>query len=280
MKAIASMLVAVAVLLTAGSARAETTLYVGDTEDYAVAFKAEGGQLYVVELAAKTQCFFTEPREDVGPGGFSAFAAPTLMSSSPEGLIVGIPDGIGRLRAESNGDEISGDFNYHVIVDEGFHCDAGYPDRTFQAVRYLPFGSGEAPASGERPVYYGSDESTEIFLRVIGNEAGGIRGTFVPRCRIGRGEKISARHTLFDRPSDFTELGEDGSLEEVVFEGGRIHRKTRYRERISFTGAVAEDAVTGAYLRVRTVKPPHRAKRRCVTGPLPFRAVRYLPPSD
>jgi hypothetical protein len=276
MKTAASMLVAIAMFLAAGSARAETTLYVGDAEDYAIAFKAEEARLYLVELAAKTQCFFTEPRESVGSGSFSAFAAPTLMRSGSEGLTAGIPDGIGQVRAEQVGDEMAGGFYYHQIVDEGFHCDTG-SDRTFRAGRYLPFGDGGPPASGERPVYYGKDESAEIFLRVIGKKAGGIRGTFVPQCRVGRGRRIPASQTLFEGPSDFTEMGEDGGFEKVVFEGGRIHRKTRYREKISFTGTVAEDAVTGAYLRVRTVKPPHRAKRRCVTGPLPFRAARYLP---
>ncbi|HEX6781490.1 MAG TPA: hypothetical protein VF125_05600 [Solirubrobacterales bacterium] len=265
----------VAVLLTAGIARAETTLYVGDTSDYAIAFKAEESQLYILELAAKTQCFFTEPREDVGPGGFSVFAAPTLMRSDSEGLTTGIPGGIGQVRAERVGDGIAGSFYLHEIVEEGFHCDTG-PDRTFQAARYLPFGSGGAPVSGERPVYYGRDESTETFLRVIGDEVGGIRGTFVPRCRIGRGRKIPVSHSLFAGPSDFTELGEGGSFEAVALARGGIHRNARFRERISFSGTVAEDAVTGTYLRVRTVKPPNRAKRRCVTGPLPFRAVRYL----
>src|SRR5690242_13737744 len=141
MKSVASVLVALAVLLAVGPARADTTLYVGDTDDYAIAFKAEEAQLYVLELAADTECFFTEPREAVGPGGFSSFAAPTLMSSGPEGLTAGIPGGLGQLRAEQSGDAITGSFYLHQIVEEGFHCDTG-PDRTFQAVRYLPFGSG------------------------------------------------------------------------------------------------------------------------------------------
>jgi hypothetical protein len=266
-------------LLGAGSARAETTLYVGDTEDYAITFKAEEGQLYIVELAADTECFFTEPREGVGPGGFSAFASPWLMSSDSEGFGTGIPGGLGGLRAEPAGDGFAGRYYLHQIVEEGFHCETA-PDSTFQAVRYLPFGGGGAPASGERPVYYGKDESTETFLRVIGDEVGGIRGTFVPQCRIGRARKVAPSHALFAGPSDFTKLGEGGSFEEVEFAGGRIHGKTRFMERISVSGTVAEDAVTGAYLRVRTVKPPHRAKRRCVTGPLPFRAARYLPPAS
>jgi hypothetical protein len=275
MRTLTLAMVLATALIGAATARAETAIYVGDTKEHALAFKAEDSQLYIVELAAKTQCFFTEPREYIGPGGFSAFAAPTLMGSGPDGLTAEIPDSIGQVRAEQTGDEIVGDFNYHEI-NEGFHCDAG-PDKTFQAVRYLPFGSGGSPASGERPVYYGNDESTETFLRVIGGKVGGIRGTFVPQCRVGRKKRIPASHTLFDGPSGFTELDEGGSFEEVVFEGGRMHRKTYYRERISFTGSVAEDAVTGTYLRVRTVKPPRKAKRRCVTGPLPIRAARYLP---
>jgi hypothetical protein len=260
------------------SAGAETTLYVGDTDDYAITFKAEGDQLYVVELAADTECFFTEPREGVGPGGFSAYAQPYLMDREGEGFSQGIPGGLGGLSAEPAGDGFAGRYYLHQIVEEGFHCETA-PDSTFQAVRYLPFGGGGAPAGGERPVYYGKDESTETFMRVIGDEVGGIRGTFVPQCRIGRARKIAPSHALFAGPSDFTKLGEGGSFEEVAFAGGRIHGKTRFKEKISVSGTVAEDAVTGAYLRVRTVKPPHKAKRRCVTGPLPFRAVRYLPPS-
>ena len=276
MKTVASMLVALAMLLAAGPARAETTLYVGDTDEYAIAFKAEEAQLYVLELAADTECFFTEPREAVGPGGFSSFAEPTPMQSSSEGLTTEIPGGLGQLRAEWVGDAITGSYYLHQIVEEGFHCDTG-PNRTFQAVRYLPVGSGGAPASGERPVYYGKEESTETFMRVIGDKVGGIRGTFVPRCRIGRGRKIQASHSLFPGPSDFTELGEGGSFEAVAFARGGIHGNARFKERISVSGTVAEDAVAGTYLRIRTVKPPHGAKHRCVTGPLQFRAVRYLP---
>jgi len=265
-------------LLGATPAGAETALYVGDTDEYAITLKAEEGQLYVVELAADTECFFTEPREGVGPGGFSAFAQPYLMRSDAEGFTTGIPSGLGELRAEPAGDGFSGRFYLHQIVEEGFHCDTG-PDRTFKAVRYLQFGGGGAPARGERPVYYGKDESTETFMRVIGDKVGGIRGTFVPQCRVGARRKIPTRESLFELPSDFTELGEGGSFEEVEFKGGRLNPKTRFRERISVSGTLAEDAVAGTYLRIRTVKPLHKAKRRCVTGPLPFRAVRYLPPA-
>lgn len=266
-------------LLGAAPAGAETTLYVGDTDEYAITLKAEEGQLYVVELAADTECFFTEPREGVGPGGFSAFAQPYLMRRDAKGFSSGIPSGLGGLGAEPVGEGFAGRYYLHQIVEEGFHCETA-PDRTFQAFPYLPFGAGGAPARGERPVYYGKDETTETFMRVIGDEVGGIRGTFVPQCRIGRSRKIPPSHALFAEPSGFTKLGEGGSFEEVEFAGGRIHGKARFKERISVAGTVAEDAVTGTYTRVRTVRPLHKAKRRCVTGPQPFRAVRYLPPAS
>ena len=264
-------------LLGAAPAGAETMLFVGDTDEYAIALKAEEGQLYAVELAADTECFFTEPREGVGPGGFSAFAQPYLMRRDDKSFTTGIPSGLGELRADPVGDGFAGRYYLHQIVEEGFHCETA-PDRTFHAVRYLPFGGG-APASGERPVYYGKDETTETFMRVIGDEVGGIRGTFAPQCRIGRSRKIPPSHALFPEPSDFTKLGEGGSFEEVAFAGGGLNRRARFKERIAVAGTVAEDAVAGTYTRVRTVKPLHKAKRRCVTGPLPFRAVRYLPPA-
>jgi hypothetical protein len=181
MKTVASMLVAVALLIAAGSARAQTTLYVGDTKDYAIAFKSEEARLYVLELAGTTNCYYSEPHEDIGPGGFSAFAAPTLMRSDSEGLhAYDSGRGTTRVRAELDGGAVRGDFAFSES-ELSYHCDTGFEPTPFQASRYEPVGSGAAPVSGERPVYYGSEASTEVFLRVINGRAGGIRGTFVPR---------------------------------------------------------------------------------------------------
>lgn len=266
-------------LLVAASARAETTLYVGDTKDYAIAFKAEGAQLYVIELAGTTNCYYTEPHEDLGPGGFSVFAAPTLMRSDSEGLhAYDSGRGSARVRAELDGDAVRGDFAYSES-ELSYHCDTGSVPTPFQASRYEPIGSGGTPASGERPLYYASDGSTEIFLRVIKQQAGGIRGTFVPRCRVGRAKKIPARHALFNGPSAFTKLGEDGSFETKAVEEGWARSGAHYKEKISFIGSASEDAVAGTYLRIRRTKPKGKPVRRCLTGPLPFRAVRYLPTS-
>jgi hypothetical protein len=277
MKTLASTLIAVAMFLSAGLAQAETTLYVGDTKDYAIAFKAEEAQLYVVELAGTTNCYFSEPHEDLGPGGFSAFAAPTLMSSDSEGLhAYDSARGSARVRAELDGDAVRGDFAYSES-ELSYHCDTGFEPAPFQASRYEPAGSGATPVSGERPVYYGSEASTEVFLRVINQRAGGIRGTFVPRCRVGRAEKIWARHALFDGPSAFTRLGEGGSFEIKAVEEGWTRSGAHYKEKISLTGSATNDAVAGAYLRIRRTKTKGKPVHRCVNGPFPFRATRYLP---
>jgi hypothetical protein len=266
-------------LLGAVSAQAETTLYVGDTKEYAIAFKAEGQQLYVIELAGTTNCYYTEPHEDLGPGSFSAFAAPTLLRSDSEGLhAYDSGRGSARVRAELDGDAVQGDFTYSAS-ELSYHCDTGFEPKPFQASLYQPIGSGGTPASGERPLYYASEGPIEIFLRVINRQAGGIRGTFVPHCRVGRAKKVPARQMLFDGPSAFTKLGEDGSFETKAVEEGWGRSGAHYKEKISLIGSVEEDAVAGTYLRIRRTRPKGKPVHRCVTGPLPFRAVRYLPPS-
>lgn len=278
MRAFVSMLIAIAVPLLAGSAQAETALYVGDTKEYATAFKTEEAQLYVIELAGTTSCYYTEPFEALGLGGFSAFAAPTLMRSEGEGprAYDSGRGGVSRVRGKLEGEVVRGDFEYSES-ELSYHCDTGFGPKAFEAPRYEPAGNGGAPVSGERPVYYGSDAATEVFLRVINGKAGGIRGTFESRCRVARSTKVPTRRTLFDGPSDFTKLGEGGSFETKDVEEGWLRSGARYKEKISFAGNVAEDAVAGTYLRVRRTKPKGKPVRRCVTGPLPFRAVRYLP---
>ncbi len=277
MRIVASILIAAALLLAAGSARAETTLYVGDTKDYAIAFKSEEARLFVIELAGTTSCYYTEPFEALGSGGFSAFAAPTLLTSEGEGpRAYGSGRGSSRVRGKLEGEVVRGDFEYSES-ELSYHCDTGFTPKPFEAPRYEPVGSGGAPVSGERPVYYGSDASTEVFLRVINGQAGGIRGTFVPRCRVARSTKVPPRRTLFDGPSAFTKLGEDGSFETKDVEEGWLRSGAHYKEKISLTGTVAEDAVAGTYLRIRRTKSKGKPVRRCVNGPLTFRAVRYLP---
>jgi hypothetical protein len=172
---------------------------------------------------------------------------------------------------------VIGEFSYSAS-ELSYHCDTGFEPKPFRASRYEPVGSGATPVSGERPVYYGSEASTEVFLRANQEAAYGIRGAFVPWCRVGREKKIRSRHALFSAPAD-ADLSADGRFEKKAEEGGVTHSGVRWWEKISLTGSVDQGTTAGTYLRVRTVKPRRKPARRCVTGPLPFRAVRYLPAS-
>ncbi|HEX3243327.1 MAG TPA: hypothetical protein VHQ97_09620, partial [Solirubrobacterales bacterium] len=68
-----------------------------------------------------------------------------------------------------------------------------------------------------------------------------------------------------------------GDFRRQVEVSGKTRSGTRFRESISIAGHVEGQAITGTYLRVRISKPKKGRRQRCATGPLPFRAVRYLP---
>jgi hypothetical protein len=279
----AALCLAMACLLVPCAASAASpTLYVGDAKEYSVAFKAEETQLYVMELAGRTHCYFTEPHEDLGAGGFSVFPAPKLMRSGPNGFVAEEITGemyggaYARVRAELSGSAVTGTFSFDESL-ESFHCDTGFSNTPFRASRYEPIGSAEAaaPARGEVRAYYGNEAPIEIFMRATGKEAAGIRGSFTPPCPVGKRAETPARLALFGRPV-FAKLGEKNGFKRRAVHEGRMRSGGRYKETVSLTGRVERDAVAGAYLRVRTANPGRPAEQRCVTGPIPFRAARYL----
>ena len=278
-------LLAVVFLLAPGVASAASpTIYVDDAKEYSVAFKAEGARFYVMQLAGTTHCYYTEPHEDVAPGAFTAFPAPKLMRSRRNGFVAGETFGSdlglahAGIRAELSGDTVTGNFSFEESL-ESFHCDTGFFGVPFEASRYARIGSAMATAPARREVraYYGGKGPIEIFLRTTRKEAGGIRGTFVSRCPVGK--KNPDRPPLFRRPA-FAELDKEDRFRRRSVREGRTRSGARYKETISLAGRVERDAVTGTYLRVRTTRPGLRSEQRCVTGPIPFRAVRYLPARD
>ena len=282
--AAALCLALVSLLAPGAAAAASPTIYVGDGEKYAVAFKAEETQFYVLALAGTTHCYFNEPYEDLGPGAFSVFPAPKLMRSGPNGFFAEETTGemfgssYTHVRAELNGDTVAGHFSFSESL-ESFHCDTGRGGSNvpFQASRYEPIGSAgaAAPRSGEVGAYYGNEAPIEIFLRKAGKLAGGIRGTFAPQCPVGKGAATPARHPLFGRPA-FAKLGKKRGFKRRAVHEGKTP-SGRYKETISLAGRVERDAVTGTYRRVRITNPGRGSEQRCVTGPISFRAVRYLP---
>jgi hypothetical protein len=266
-------------LFGAGSA-ASRTLYVGDTEKYSVALKTEGGQLYAMELAGRSHCYYTEPEENIGAGGFSLFPAPKLMREKRRGFVAGesFGDGFGRaeghLLANLSGGKVTGRY-YYDESEESFHCDTGFQERPFEAGPFVPIGNPKAaaPARGEKRTYYGSPGFVEIFLRTTAKQVAGIRGTFVRSCPVGRRKHRALKLPLFRAPA-FAKRDKKGNFDRRVVHRGRMRSGARFKEAISIEGRVERERVTGKYLRVRTTEPDGQ---RCFTGPIPFRAARYLP---
>ncbi|HSS33547.1 MAG TPA: hypothetical protein VLL27_09735 [Solirubrobacterales bacterium] len=273
-------------LLVAGGAvatAASPTVYVGDAKQYSVAFKAEEGQVYVLELAGSADCYYTEPHEDVGQQAFSVFPAPTLMHQGPKALTAEESGGslfggwYSTIRANLSGDQVTGTYSYDES-EESFHCDTGFSETPFAATRYEPAGAPGAapPKAGETRVYYGSEEPIEAFLRADGKVVGGIRGTFVSQCPVGRRQPAGGRYALFAHPA-FAKRGDKSGFRRHVESSGRTHSGVQFRESISIAGRVEDGAISGTYTRVRTSKPKKGQAQRCATGPLGFRATRYLP---
>jgi hypothetical protein len=272
--------VALTAALVGAGPSAAATLYVGDTEKYSVAFKAEGAQLYAMQFTGRAHCYFIEPYDNVGARTFNFLPGPKPMREEPEGFVTReafssvFGHVSGHLRATLLDDEVTGDYSYEEI-EEGFRCDTGFRDRPFQASRYLPIArpDAEVPAEGEKRTYYVSDDAIEVFLRTTPRGGVGIRGRFVPTCLVGKGKAGSDRPPLF-RLASFAAADERGRFLQRVVHRGRMRSGARYEETISLAGRIQPDAVLGSYRRVRTTEP---GGQRCVTGPIPFRAVRYPP---
>ncbi len=282
----ASLLAALAIGTAVASA---ATLYVGDSKDYSVAFRAEEDRLYVLELAGTVDCYYNEPHMDAGRAGFSSFAAPKLLvpnsgSEDPRptaedsrGFLHGA--GTGQVWAELTGGSVTGSYAYGTS-EESFHCDTGFPlgKLPFETARYEPIGSPgtAAPAGGELGVYYGNEGPVEVFLRTPKGAVGGLRGTFVSECQVEGGHRGSRRRSLFSLPAGAKQSA-DGEFRSSAKIAGKLRHGATYAETMTISGRVEAGAVTGTYKRVRTAKPKRGRARRCVTGPLPFSAVRYLP---
>jgi hypothetical protein len=52
-----------------------------------------------------------------------------------------------------------------------------------------------------------------------------------------------------------------------------------YTETIEISGRETKEGLVGTYVRVHTTRPWDGRPQRCVTGPLPIEARRYLPAS-
>jgi hypothetical protein len=293
MKGRSMLVVAVALLgiaAGAGSAYGSASLYVASGPGYSAAFKARAGRVYVMALDARAYCRGTGSHSDEhSKGSFNVFPTPVRMRHTKEGLRgadhldAGLWSESGVVRGRFHRGAITGTLAA-FFNDEETECRTGSydgdPQIPFKAVRYVPLGSARAGRSsagrGRGRVYFTNSGSVEVYLRRVGGKLIGLRGAARQVCPIPASASHPPRVPLFFYPENAL-LGGDGNFKRHDhFHGARRHR-FKYDERMWMTGRFEPGAVVGRYHRVKTRKRGDRVLRRCETGPVSYRAIRYVP---
>jgi hypothetical protein len=268
-------LLALALLLPARAAAEAPQIYVGSGQGYSVAFKVEAGRTSVLALDAPIYC--TELRERF-PATMSMFQGPTLMRAGRHGLEAPLrPNGgpSSYVGAAFDGVALSGTFVLD-LTEESIHCQtvgftAARPEVHFKALRYEPVGSGATlpPRKDEIPIYYGSEGGTEVLLETTSGSVV-FRGAAPAKCPVAGRRPAAAQLPLFGDVTE-AESGE-GSFHRTFKRRGKSWKESR-----SVSGVVGDEEIAGFYTRSTVTWLAKDSPRRCTTGALPFRAVRYLP---
>jgi hypothetical protein len=300
-RTIALALALLAVLLGAGTARAETSIYVAEQPGLSLLLKAEGGDVYATYMRAEILCY--------GAGGHwyegARVAAHRAFMDGP----VKLRRGDGRLRlvqgrngpfesareviqGEIRPDGFVGSFSYYASGEGlGGTCEANAPGFEpefgekeppvqFEARRYVPLDSPLETDRGAAPedLYLAHSKALEIYLSVAGGNVTQVRGTALLTCANRKG-KIPGRRRRLGLDPPYA-IGEDRSFEaQEELDYGFRDREAR------LTGTVADGEVAGT-LRIagfnRSRDRKHIASR-CLTGSrggdgyVGYRASRYLP---
>jgi len=266
---------------SAGAAK----VYVGDgaKRNYSIAFKTEAGRAYVLGLTARASCEYDDEGEPVPPTfGLSAFPAPRTMRLKSRGFSAAELSSNGGFTeagvlANFAGDEATGVYQLDYR-EESLDCEMGNGGYApFRARRYLPIGRPRSapPAPGETRVYYDHGGPTQFFARATPELVTGIRGAIATECPVNH-------HASLDRPLPLFPQVAGAKVDEGRFDhrertSGLMWRSgAPYTETIEISGQETRKGLIGTYLRVHTTRWAGRA-RRCVTGPLPIDARRYVP---
>jgi len=223
MRTIASMLVAVAVLFAAGSARAETTLYVVDQPELFFVVEVKGEAVYATYLEAESLCYgsgahwyegpnaVTHRAFETGPvglrpvdGGYRLLRRHSdLYESRREELLLEIrPDRIaGTYSAEADGEAIQGSCETNA---PGFEPAFGEsePPIGFEARPYVPLGSPRAtlPDPNAVALYFQASRQIESISWIENGAVTKIRGVAREACRSRRGKHFALRRELEPEP--------------------------------------------------------------------------------
>lgn len=302
MKVLASILVAVAVLVGAGSARAETSIYIVDQPEISFVIEVKGEDAYLAYLEAESLCYGAGAHWFEGPNAVTHRAYETgpvrlrpvawgyrlirrhsdLYESRREELRLEIrPDRIaGTYYAEASGEAIQGNCETNA---PGFEPEFGQsePPIGFEARPYVPLGSAVAtlPDPGAKALYFHASRAIETIFWVDDGAVAKVRGVARETCRSRRGKRFALRRELEPEPPFAIDPATG------VFEG-RGGRDWPYLSAASHLEATAStSAVLGRYRAAIAYRNGRRKRfyQWCGTGArggdgyVDFQAPRYVP---
>jgi hypothetical protein len=302
MKALTSMLVAVAMLSAAGSAQAETTLYVVDQPEISFVVEVKGEDAYVAYLEAESLCYgagahwyegsdaVTHRAFEIGPvrlrpvdGGYRLLRrSRDLYESRREELRLEIqPERIaGTYSAENSGEAIQGNCETNA---PGFEPGVGQsePPIGFEARPYVPLGSPRAtlPDPSAEALYFHASRQIETISWIEDGALTKILGVAREACHSRRGKHFALRRQLEPEPP-FTIDPATGGFEA---RGGREWRYLSAASHLEATVSVSQ--ILGSYRAAIAYRNGRRKRfyEWCETGArggdgyVDFEASRYVP---
>jgi hypothetical protein len=291
MRAPALILALVAALLGAGSAQAETSIYVAEQPGFSITLKAKGRRVFVTTLRDTGYCRGTGAhRDEITEGkGESFLGGPAELERTGSHLhysekVTETFYSRTVLNATLRPDAIVGTYlsesSSPVEGDGG--CQTGTPDGDprvyFTAKRYVPLGSELAvpPDPAAPAIYLANTRTIEMYLWVDGGAVTDVRGTIVETCLRPHHRPYRSRgHFLLYPP--FALSPSDGSFStEAHYDSSAIRRA------VYLSGMVADAETAGLLRETYEARERGRLEERCGTGTakrgwVPYRAIRFVP---
>jgi hypothetical protein len=219
MRARVAILVLATILLTAGAARAETSLYVVDQPELSLIFEAKGDSLYGAYLDAELLCYGAGSHwfEGANAVRHHEFETKPMLVPSREGrfrLVSRYRDSFDSstevLDGEVLPDRIVGTFSYEVAGEgtqgrceqnaPGFEPEFGQrePAVSFEARRYVPLGRPTAadPDPAAEALYFRNTRQLEILLWASASAVTKVRGAARQTCFNRRHGRSAFREPL------------------------------------------------------------------------------------
>lgn len=302
MRALALMLTLVAVLLGAGTARAETSLYVVDQPEISFVLEGKGDDVYAAYLSAELLCYGAGGHWFEGPDAVTHRAfqvGPVRLHPIEHGfrLVRTHRDTFESwrevMKVKVQSDRIVGTFSYYASGEalQG-NCEANAPrfepsfgekepPVSFEASRYVPLGSplAPAPAPADAALYFQSSPRIETLIWVDGATVTKLRGAAREICRGRRGHREVRNRALEPEPPFSIEPG-TGHFE------ARAGRDWPFVAAAShLEGTAAAEMIFGRYRATVAYRNDRKSRfyERCRTGGragdgyVGYQAIRYVP---